>query len=129
MYLNFDLYNAISVIGVKQSLWFFKKLFKTFVKLTGTLAESTRPVGKAGETLSLRKLIFKLFYLFDFRTAHVLTVDCKYNEANKCIMNTSILLSYMNNADLQPNCSLFYTTCSMYMFSLSQYDKVSGAFS
>eukprot|EP00111_Clytia_hemisphaerica_P008768 TCONS_00025638-protein len=57
------------------------------------------------------------------RTSHVLTVDCKYNEANKAILNTSLLLSYMHNSGLHPNCALFYTTCSMYMFSLSQYDK------
>ena len=74
-------------------------------------------------------LLYDLFYesdffFFDCRIAHVLTLDCKYEDANKSILNASLLLSYMQNANLKPNCSLFYTTCSMYMFSLSQYDKV-----
>ena len=64
--------------------------------------------------------------ILHLRIAHVLTLDCKFEDANKSILNASLLLSYMQNANLKPNCALFYTTCSMYMFSLSQYDKVSS---
>ena len=57
-----------------------------------------------------------------FRISHVLTLDCQFEEADKTIMNANALLAYFQT--YKPNCAMFYTTCSIYMYSLSQYDKV-----
>lgn len=57
------------------------------------------------------------------RMAYTSTLDCKFDDANKSVINASVLLTYLQNAQFKPNCALFYTICSMYMFSISQYDK------
>lgn len=61
-------------------------------------------------------------YCFFFRISHVLTLDCQFDEADKAIINANGLLAYFES--YKPNCAMFYTTCSIYMYSLSQYDKV-----
>jgi len=57
------------------------------------------------------------------RLARCLTLDCQFIPANKCIFNASMVLNYLQSNNNKPNCALFYTTCSLYLFSLSQYDK------
>ncbi|XP_065663359.1 amyloid protein-binding protein 2 isoform X2 [Hydra vulgaris] len=67
--------------------------------------------------------ILSIAFEVALRVGHVLTLNCNYNDANTAILNASILLTYMQNCNLKPNCAFYYTLCSMYMFSLSQYDK------